>query len=141
MEYDDGEVLPGLNEKWTFLGATAFEWAIGLVSFLMPSIFAPDGKIGLMLPFMLSGWVLTTYSFASLRQLYPDEERGVSNAFMTACGFEPVNIPSPAKLQPFWSAVPVKELDPEDRFVAVGLDQIFPSFQDQLIAEEEGQEQ
>ncbi|MCC6934034.1 MAG: hypothetical protein IT292_12420 [Deltaproteobacteria bacterium] len=137
MEFDDGEVLPGLNEKWTFFGATAFEWAIGLVSFMMPSIFAPNGKIGVMIPFMLIAWVLTTYSFASLRQLYPDEERGVSNSFMTACGFEPVNIPSPAKLQPYWSAAPIKELDKESRFVAVDLDKMFPSFEDQLREEEQ----
>ena len=137
MEYDDGEVLPGLNENWTFLGATAFEWALGIVVFVMISIFAPPGRIGVMVPFMLAGWVATTYSFASVRQLFPDEERGVANTMMTFCGFEPLNIPAPSALQPIWSGAPAQELKKDNKFNEVGLDAMFPVFHEQLTDDEE----
>ena len=137
MEFDDGEVLPGLNENWTFLGATAFEWALGIVVFVMISIFAPPGRIGVAVPFMLAGWVATTYTFAAVRQLFPDEERGVANTVMTFCGFEPLNIPAPAVLQPVWSGAPVQDLKKESKFNEVGLDALFPIFHEQLTDEEE----
>ena len=137
MEFDDGEVLPGLNENWTFLGATIFEWALGIVVFVMISIFAPPGRTGVMVPFMLLGWVATTYSFASVRQLFPDEERGVANTVMTYCGFEPLAIPAPSALQPIWSGAPVKELKDKSKYLEVGLDALFPIFDEQLIDDEE----
>ena len=129
MEYDDGEVLPGLNENWTFMGATLVEWIAGFSTFLMVSIFAPPGRVGVAVPFMIVGWVGTTYTLATIRQCYPDEQRGVRNSLMSACGFEPYDIPAPAMLQPVWSGAPIREVDPNSPFKEVGLDIMFPSFQ------------
>lgn len=129
MQFDDGEVLQGLDEKWTFMGANAMEWACGLVVFLLISLFA-DSPARAM-PFMLLGWVLTTTTLAALRRSFPDQERGVRNAVATACGFPPPGIPAPSALQPVWSGAPVKQLPEDCRLVEYGLDRMFPSFQRQ----------
>ena len=130
MQFDQGEVLPGLNETWTFMGANAIEWACGLVVFMMISLFAQSP--GRAMPFMLSGWVLTTTMLASLRQSFPDEERGVRNALGTACGFPPPGIPKPSILQPVWSAAPIKELSPNSKFRKYGLDSLFSSLEEEV---------
>lgn len=130
MQFDDGEVLQGLDEKWTFMGANAMEWACGLVVFLLISLFA-DSPARAM-PFMLLGWVLTTTTLAALRRGFPDQERGVRNAVATACGFPPPGIPAPSALQPVWSGAPAKKLPPDSRFVELGLDTMFPSFERQF---------
>ena len=87
MQFDGGEVLQGLNDPWTFMGANAMEWACGLMVFLMISLFA-DSPAKAM-PFMILGFVLTSTTMASLRKSFPDEQRGVRNAICTACGVEP----------------------------------------------------
>ena len=56
---------------------------------------------------------------------------------MTFCGFEPLNIPAPAILQPVWSGAPVQDLKKESKFNEVGLDALFPIFHEQLTDEEE----
>lgn len=127
MRFDDGEVLQGLDENWTFMGANAMEWATGLVVFLLISLFA-DSPARAM-PFMLAGWVLTTTTLASLRRSFPDQERGVRNAVSTSCGFPPPGIPAPAILQPVWSGCPVKKIRTTSRFQKLGLDRMFPSFE------------
>ena len=127
MNYDNGEVLQGLDENWTFMGANAMEWGCGLVVFLLISLFA-DSPARAM-PFMLLGWVLTTTTLAGLRRSFPDQERGVRNAVATACGFPPPGIPAPSVLQPVWSGAPLKELPQNCKFVELGLDQEFQSFQ------------
>jgi hypothetical protein len=129
MQFDNGEVLQGLDEKWTFMGANAMEWACGLVVFLLISLFA-DSPARAM-PFMLLGWVLTTTTLAALRRSFPDQERGVRNAVATACGFPPPGIPAPSVLQPIWSGAPMKQLPVASRFVELGLDKMFPSFERQ----------
>ena len=129
MHYDDGEVLQGLDENWTFMGGNVMEWGCGLVVFLLISLFA-DSPARAM-PFMLLGWVLTTVTLASLRKSFPDEERGVRNAIAVACGFPPPGIPAPSKLQPLWSGAPSREPKNNSRFVQLGLDRMFPSFQRQ----------
>ncbi len=130
MQYDNGEVLQGLDEKWTFMGANAMEWACGLVVFILISLFA-DSPARAM-PFMLLGWVLTTTTLAGLRRSFPDQERGVRNAVATACGFPPPGIPAPSSLQPIWSGAPVKQLSESSDFVQLGFDKMFPSFERQL---------
>ena len=95
---DNGEVLQGLNAKWTFLGATLMEWSSGVVMFMIISLFSDSPVKGM--PFMLAGLLLTSFMMASLRRAYPDEERGVRNALMSACGIRPQDIPAPAALQP-----------------------------------------
>lgn len=134
MHYDSGEVLSGLHENWTFLGANAMEWCAGLVVFLMISIFATSPAKAM--PMMLAGWILTTYQLALLRKMFPDEERGVRNAVMTACGFPPPDIPAPASLQPIWSGAPVDMPPANSQFMKLGLDELFPTGQRELIEEE-----
>ncbi len=127
MNYDNGEVLQGLNETWTFMGANMMEWACGLVVFMMISLFAATPARAM--PFMLGGWIFTTTTLATVRRAYPDEERGVRNALSTACGFPPPGIPAPSSIQPIWSQVPLRELPQTCKFVKAELDQLFPSFQ------------
>jgi hypothetical protein len=126
MRADNGEVLQGLDEDWTFMGANAMEWACGLVVFVLISLFA-DSPARAM-PFMLLGWVLTTTTLAGMRRSFPDQERGVRNALCTACGFPPPGIPAPAVLQPVWSGSHLRELRTQTRFHRYGLDKMFPSF-------------
>ncbi len=130
MAFDDGEVLPGLNEPWTFIGANAMEWCVGLVVFVMIGSFARTPASAM--PFMLGGWVLTTTTLASVRNMFPDQERGVRNAVLTACGFPPPGIPLPASLQPVWSGAPVRDLADESKFMQLGLERNFPSFVQQM---------
>lgn len=133
--YDDGEVLPGLNDNWTFLGANAMEWCVGLAVFLMIGSCARTPASAM--PLMMMGWFATTFTLAGTRRTFPDEERGTRNAVMTACGFPPPDIPAPSSLQPVWSACPILELDKMTRFRQLGLDELFPSgqreFQDPMI--------
>lgn len=132
---DNGEVLPGLDENWTFMGANAMEWACGLVVFLLISLFA-DSPARAM-PFMLLGWVLTTVTLAGLRKSFPDEERGVRNALSTACGFPPPGIPAPSSLQPIWSGAQLREIPTNTKFYELGLHSMFPTFQRQYTEAEE----
>lgn len=132
---DSGEVLQGLSAKWTFLGATAMEWGCGIVMFFIVSLFG-DTPVRLM-PLMLAALVLTTLTMASLRKSFPDEERGVRNAFMTACGFAPTDIPTPAALQPDWSSAPLRSLPPDSKFVEFGFEQLFLVPEDYLFSEQE----
>ena len=135
MQFDDGEVLQGLDEDWTFMGANAMEWACGLVVFVLISLFA-DSPARAM-PFMLLGWVLTTTTLAAMRRGFPDQERGVRNAVCVACGFPPPGIPAPSVLQPVWSGCPAREVRPGTKFVQLGLDKMYPSFQRQYTDADE----
>ncbi len=135
MQFDDGEVLQGLDEEWTFMGANAMEWACGLVVFVMISLFADSAARAM--PFMLLGWVLTTTSLAAMRRGFPDQERGVRNAVCVACGFPPPGIPAPSAMQPVWSGCPVREVRSGSKYAELGLDKMFPSFQRQFTDAEE----
>lgn len=134
MEFDNGEVIQGLDETWTFMGGTLAEWMAGLCVFFIISLFAPTP--GRAMPFMLTGWVTTVIALASVRHLYPDQERGVRNAVMTSCGFAPPGIPTPAKLQPMWSSCPLVELSPNTKFVQLELAKLFPDYEQEALNEE-----
>ncbi|MDD2943488.1 MAG: hypothetical protein PHC51_11060 [bacterium] len=134
MEMDDGEVLQGLADKWTFMGATLMEWGAGAVMFFIISLFGRS-PVSIM-PLMLAGMIITTYMLASLRKMFPDEERGVRNVFMTSCGFPPPDIPAPALLQPVWSPAPVRELPEDCNYRYLGLDVLFSSLDEKMIIEE-----
>ena len=136
MSFDSGEVLQGLSEEWSFLGANMMEWAAGLVVFITISLFANSPARAM--PFMLAGWVTTTVSLATIRHMYPDQERGVRNALLTYCGFPPPGIPAPAKIQPIWSGAPVREVPQQSKFVKAKLDQMFPSFERDTKSADEG---
>ncbi|MDR2338345.1 MAG: hypothetical protein LBE20_06875 [Deltaproteobacteria bacterium] len=146
--FDNGEVLPDLDKPWTFVGATAPEWLIGFSVFVLISVFAPNGMVGRMLPFMIGGWVTTTYTLGSLRRLFPDGEKGMRNYFTTLVGIPPMNIPAPASLQPIWSATLVKELPKRSDFMQIGLHLVFPIHKveleepdDSLYLEDEGKKE
>ena len=130
---DNGEVLQRLNERWSFLGANATEWACGIAVFCMISLFGAQGAFARVMPFMLIGGILTPMILASLRVSFPDEERGVRNALSVACGFNPFGIPAPSSIQPVWSASPLKEVKQTSKFKQYGLDEIFPSHIEVLI--------
>jgi hypothetical protein len=98
---DDGQVIPGLNEEWSFAGAKLMEWMTGVTTaFLVSTLIEKPATAMPLLVIVLIG---TTLSLSNLRKRFPDEERGVMNLVMTSLGFQPVGIPAPARLQPRWS--------------------------------------
>lgn len=131
MRYDDGEVLQGLDENWSFMGANAMEWGCALAVFMLISLFADS--VARAMPFMLIGGIMTAVTLASMRKSFPDQERGVRNAVTTFFGFPPPGIPTPAKLQPIWSGSPMREIAPQSRFIQLGLGYMFKTFERQYI--------
>lgn len=129
MRYDDGEVLQGLDENWSFMGANAMEWGSALAVFMLISLFADS--VARAMPFMLLGGIMTAVTLASMRKSFPDQERGVRNAVSTFFGFPPPGIPMPSKLQPVWSSSPMREIPPRSKFVQLGLSHMFKTFERQ----------
>lgn len=126
---DNGEVIPGLNEPWTFAGAKVMEWVSGFVMFMVVSeLFGIQP--GKAMPILLAVWFTTTLGLASLRRRFPDEERGVRNVAMVALGFPPPGIPAPAAIEPLWSGAPMREVPESTYFSKLGLDRLFPSIPD-----------
>lgn len=118
---DSGDVIPGLNEDWTFGGAKMFEWLAGLMmAFLVSGLFNRPAHY---MPLLVITWIGTTFFLAGLRRQFPDEERGIRNVFMVACGFAPPGIPSPSKLQPRWSGRRMESL-PKCTLVELGIDEV-----------------
>ncbi|MCC6953080.1 MAG: hypothetical protein IT290_03085 [Deltaproteobacteria bacterium] len=122
---DGGEVLQGLEEQWTFMGANFMEWVCGIVVFLM--IGSISSSTVQAMPFMLAGLALTSTTLASLRRMFPDEHRGVRNMLTSGLGLPPIDIPAPSSLQPIWSGSPVRELPVKSPFVRLGLHEMFPT--------------
>jgi hypothetical protein len=120
---DNGEVIPGLNEDWKLGGAKLFEWVAGLMMLIIAQELVFDEKISRSMPALMLIWVGTTFGLAALRQGFPDEERGLRNKAMTAVGIAPPGIPTPAILQPIWSAARQRELNPKSRLVELGIDE------------------
>lgn len=121
---DSGTEIPGLGEDWTFAGAKAMEWLAGLVAFMVVSELF-HLKPAHSMPVLLLVWFGTTLGLAAIRRKFPDEERGVRNAAMVAVGFPPPGIPTPAKLQPYWSGRPVREMKGTSYFSQLKLDLVF----------------
>ena len=119
---DSGDVIPGLNEDWTFGGCKAMEWMAGLMMALM--LGTGLEKPANYMPFLVLVWIGTTLGLAALRKRFPDEERGVRNLVMASCGFEPIGIPAPARLQPIWSGAPLRSLKENCLFQQLELDQV-----------------
>ena len=122
---DSGEEIPALNESWTFAGAKLFEWIAGFMMFIICSEVLVD-NIGKSMPLLVGIMVFSTFSLASLRRAFPDEERGVRNLVMVSCGFAPPGIPRPAAVQPVWSGSPIRQISNETQFAQLGLDEVFP---------------
>lgn len=120
---DNGEVIVGLNEDWNLGGAKIGEWVGGFMMFIIASeLFFTN--IGRNMPWLMLIWITTTFGMSALRRSYPDEEKGLMNAGMTAVGFPPPGIPTPAILQPYWSGAPLRSLRKDSALVQLGLDQI-----------------
>ncbi|MBL7663146.1 hypothetical protein JNK13_10390 [bacterium] len=135
--FDDGEVIQGLDDRWSFGGANAVEWAVGVVVFVIIGSLARTPASAM--PLMLFGWIGTTATLASIRKMFPDEERGVRNAALTAIGIRPQGIPAPARIQPVWSPCPLRRVHPSSKFSRLGLESIFPTLQAQLTEEEQNE--
>lgn len=131
---DNGEVIVGLNEEWNLGGAKIGEWVAGFMMFIIASeLFFTN--IGRSMPWLMLIWVCTTFGMAGLRRSFPDEERGIRNAAMTAVGFSPPGIPTPASLQPYWSGAPLRQLKKETMLVQLKLDELI--FEEESSANEE----
>ena len=135
MRFDDGEVLQGLDENWSFMGANGMEWGCALAVFMLISLFADS--VARAMPFMLIGGIVTAVTLASMRKSFPDQERGVRNAVSTFFGFPPPGIPTPSKLQPLWSGSPMREVPAKTRFVQLGLGHMFKTFERQFTEPKE----
>jgi len=121
---DDGQVIPGLNENWTFGGAKPMEWVSGLcAAIIFQELFITN--LGRSMPLVLMVLVAVPIGLATLRKTYPDEERGVRNYIMSLMGLTPPDIPKPAILQPIWSGAPVEKLRPRCIYLQLKLDEIF----------------
>ena len=122
---DNGEVIPGMDEGWTFAGARVMEWGSGFILAIMVQelCFSTPAKT---MPLFLAILVGTTFGMAALRKVFPDEERGVANYFMVQLGICPPGIPAPAALQPLWSGLPMQGLGEKKEFLQLGLLEVFP---------------
>ena len=119
---DSGDVIPCLNEDWTFGGCKAMEWMAGLTMALM--VGSAMHKPANAMPMLVLMMIGTTLSLATLRKKFPDEERGVRNLCMVTCGFEPIGIPAPSRLQPLWSGAPLRQLNNRCLYSQLELDQV-----------------
>ena len=128
---DDGYVIPGLNENWTFAGAKPMEWASGLVAALVfTELFVTN--MGRSMPLILMVLVSVPIVLATLRKTYPDEERGLRNHLMSVLGLEPPDIPAPSQIQPVWSGMRIEDLENNCEFKRLGLDIILePELEDE----------
>ncbi len=121
---DNGDVIPGLGEKWSFMGATAMEWISGASMGILMQEFVFGGG-SKTVPLLLAVLLATTFGLAGARKKFPDEEKGVANALMVKMGVFPPRMPAPAELQPIWSGAPLRELDSEREFRELRLDEMF----------------
>lgn len=132
---DNGEVIPGLNEDWTLGGAKVFEWIAGFMMFIIASeLFFTN--LGRNMPYLMIIWVSSTFGLAALRRVFPDEERGIRNFFMTAMGMQPPDIPAPAALQPYWSGGPLRAIQADSEYARLGLTEVFGTNEEEECAAE-----
>lgn len=135
---DSGEVIPGLDEGWTFAGARPMEWGSGLVLGMCAQELLFTGSPASTMPYFIGIIVGTALLLKSLRKAFPDEERGVANYCMAQLGVEPPSIPPPAQLQPLWSGSPLQAISPKKEYVELGLNDIFQHTHDDDEEEHEG---
>jgi hypothetical protein len=119
---DNGDVIPGLNEDWSFAGCKLFEWLAGGMAAFIAQLFI--SRPGHAIPFLFFLWIGVTFGVAAVRRRFPDEERGVMNLFMVSCGFPPPGIPAPAKIQPRWSGGRLYGLSESCLYAQLGLDEV-----------------
>lgn len=121
---DNGEVIPGLDEEWTFAGAKLMEWAAGFVlGMMIQEIFFKGSSRGIII--VLGAVIVLPQFLAQLRRSQPDGERGVRNLAMTTMGLAPPGIPAPSVCQPYWSGMPMSSMPEEKMFIKLGLDEVF----------------
>ncbi|NBW40044.1 hypothetical protein EBR25_03465 [bacterium] len=122
---DNGEVIPGLNEGWTFAGARPMEWGSGLMLAIIVQEFVFTGSPARTMPYFIGIIIGTAFLLKALRSSFPDEEKGVANYCMSQLGIEPPTIPAPSSLQPMWSGTPLQSLSERKEFVELGLMDVF----------------
>jgi len=121
---DNGDVIVGLNESWSLGGAKLNEWGAGFMVFILAqSLFFTNTARSM--PILMLIWIISTFGLAAMRRSFPDEERGIANAVMTFLGFCPPNTPAPSKIQPYWSASPMREIPAHREYTKLGLDLVF----------------
>jgi len=121
---DDGYVIPGLNEDYTLGGAKVMEWLSGctMALVLQEVLFTNTAQ---SMPLIIAIVLITTFSMATARRRFPDEERGLRNVVMLSIGVAPPGIPIPSTLQPYWSGGPVREFSPTSYFEQLNLHELF----------------
>ena len=120
---DDGYVIPGLDEKWSFAGATLPEWISGVAAAMVASEMVSSASRSM--PILIMALIATPLILAAIRKQFPDEERGLRNALTVAMGMKPMGIPLPSKLQPVWSGSPLRRMDEKKEFRQLNLDVLF----------------
>ncbi len=127
---DNGEVINGLNEGWTFIGANLTEWLAGfMMTLFIGSAFGISPVGGT--PIFITTLAGITFGMAALRKQFPDGTRGVANSFMISMGLPPPGIPRPSSIQPLWSGGPIKQVSEKKDYSHLNLDEMF-----ELIYEE-----
>lgn len=121
---DNGQVIPGLNDDWSMLGAKLMEWVSGFIALICAQELLFKQSAGKAMPVLLLIWMGTTLGLAALRKRFPDEERGLANMCMVSLGFCPPGIPSPAALQPIWSGAPMRTLPEQTEYKYLDLDKV-----------------
>lgn len=134
---DSGEVIPGLNEGWNFMGARLMEWCAGLImAMLVGSAFRLNPATSM--PILVTAFFGVTFGLASMRKKFPDEEKGLANHFMSLLGFPPPKIPKPAILQPVWSGAPIKEISEHKDYSYLDLQDVFDLIEKEKAEEANG---
>ena len=121
---DNGEVIQGLNEDWTLAGAKLGEWVAGAVMAMLAQSLIFQQSAARYMPVILAIGAITTFSLSAFRRKFEDEERGIRNYVMVMVGIPPPNLPTPAALQPYWSAAPLRELDATCDLVQLQIDKL-----------------
>lgn len=120
---DDGEEIQGLDEDWNFAGAKVGEWIAGCVTFMLAGELSLG--FGRSMPLLLVIWFGTTLGLAAIRRGFPDQEKGMRNAFMEFAGFDPPGLPKPYYSQPLWSGAPMRDHKEGQNFKDLDLGAVF----------------
>lgn len=123
---DNGDEIPCLNDEWTFLGAQIGEWGAGFgAAMIFFQVFFAKAVYGVLVMVLIV--VFVAVALSTLRKRFLDEHRGVKNYLCLSLGFAPPGIPTPAALQKNWSGFPIKDLNQRSNFIALGINDLFPS--------------
>ncbi len=136
---DDGQEIPGLNEGYTFMGAKVLEWVAGFTMFVISGDLVHT-FFGIrptqVTPILLMILFGTTICISTIRRKFPDEERGMLNAFADFMGWVPPGLPPQSSVQPYWSGAPIRNIPKKTYFRDLALDEVFYEAEEKDIGEE-----